>query len=156
MKFLCVPCDEPMLLEKALGPDDGSMSIVYRCPSCSRDMAMLTNRMETQMVRSLGVKIGGRSAEAKPMEMLRSSLATGKVQAEPVTGSKCPFTGVVAAADNMAGAPTWTAEAESRMAAIPGFVRSSVRKQIEEFARQHGHAVVDARVLDEVRGRLGM
>lgn len=156
MKFLCIPCDEPMQLEKALGPDNGSMSIVYQCPSCRLEIAMLTNRMETQMVRSLGVKIGGRTDEPEPMEMLRSSLATGSSQAEPVTGSKCPFTGVVAAADSMAGAPSWTAEAEARMAAIPAFVRTSVRKQIEEFARQHGHAVIDTKVLDEVRGRLGM
>ncbi len=145
-----------MLLENALGPEDGSMSIVYRCPSCSRDMAMLTNRMETQMVRSLGVKIGGRPEEAKPMEMLRSSLATGKGNPEPAAGSKCPFTGVVAAADNMSGAPAWTAEAEARLAAIPDFVRASVRRQIESFARQRGHSAIDAQLLDEVKSSLGM
>lgn len=75
MKFLCVECDEAMKLQRTAGPDKGSMTVVFACPSCGRQVAMLTNAMETQMVRSLGVKIGadggGKSA---PMETLRGSL----------------------------------------------------------------------------------
>ena len=31
MKFLCVPCDQPMVLSEKKGPDQGSISLVYSC-----------------------------------------------------------------------------------------------------------------------------
>lgn len=76
MKFLCVECDEQMRLIGTKGPDRGSMSVLFKCGACGKQTAMLTNSMETQMVSSLGVSIGGRTTEAEPMEMLRSSLIT--------------------------------------------------------------------------------
>lgn len=74
MKFLCVDCDEQMILEETRGPDDGSMTVVFCCTSCGRKIAMLTNSMETQMVHSLGVKIGRGEKTVAPMETIRSSL----------------------------------------------------------------------------------
>lgn len=74
MKFLCVDCDEQMMLEETRGPDDGSMTVVFCCTSCGRKIAMLTNSMETQMVHSLGVKIGRGEKTVAPMETIRSSL----------------------------------------------------------------------------------
>jgi len=170
MKFLCVACDEPMLLKETRGPDRGSMAIVYRCPACSRDIAMLTNAMETQMVRSLGVKIGGRTVAAEPMEMLRSSLVEQRADgiattpsapqptAAPPSGSKCPFTGVVsdAYARHETAAPAWTQEAEARLERIPSFVRPMVQKGVEAYAREKGYAEIDATVMEEVKGRFGM
>jgi len=65
MKFLCVPCDTPMKLQTVAPPDRGSLSVVYSCPACGYEMAMLTNAYETQVVQSLGVRIGpGASATA--------------------------------------------------------------------------------------------
>ena len=58
MKFLCVPCDTPMKLQTVAPPDRGSLSVVYSCPECGYEMAMLTNAYETQVVQSLGVRIG--------------------------------------------------------------------------------------------------
>ena len=58
MKFLCVPCDEAMKLVSTNPPDRGSLTVVYGCPKCSYQMAMLTNPYETQVVGSLGVKVG--------------------------------------------------------------------------------------------------
>ena len=58
MKFLCVPCDTPMKLQTVVPPDRGSLSVVYSCPACGYEMAMLTNAYETQVVQSLGVRIG--------------------------------------------------------------------------------------------------
>ena len=58
MKFLCVPCDSPMKLQTVGPPERGSLSVVYACPECGYEMAMLTNAYETQVVQSLGVKIG--------------------------------------------------------------------------------------------------
>ena len=58
MKFLCVPCDSPMKLQTVGPPEGGSLSVVYSCPECGYEMAMLTNPFETQLVQSLGVRIG--------------------------------------------------------------------------------------------------
>ena len=57
MKFLCVPCDSPMKLQTVGPPERGSLSVVYACPECGYEMAMLTNAYETQVVQSLGVRI---------------------------------------------------------------------------------------------------
>ena len=43
MKFLCVPCDSPMKLQTIAPPEGGSLSVVYSCPECGYEMAMLTN-----------------------------------------------------------------------------------------------------------------
>ena len=43
MKFLCVPCDSPMKLQTVGPPDRGSLSVVYSCPECGYEIAMLTN-----------------------------------------------------------------------------------------------------------------
>src|SRR2546426_5551965 len=58
MKFLCLDCDAPMKLHSTEGPDEGSLTVTFRCPECGFRVAMLTNPFETQMVRSLGVKVG--------------------------------------------------------------------------------------------------
>jgi len=55
MKFLCVPCDSPMKMQTIGPPERGSLSVVYSCPECGYEMAMLTNPFETQLVQSLDV-----------------------------------------------------------------------------------------------------
>ena len=76
MKFLCVPCDSPMKLQTVGPPERGSLSVVYSCPECGYEMAMLTNAYETQVVQSLGVRIGpGRrrcQRRARPAPAARS------------------------------------------------------------------------------------
>src|SRR4029434_9055675 len=79
MKFLCVPCDSPMKLQTVGPPERGSLSVVYSCPECGYEMAMLTNAFETQMVQSLGVRIGP-AGETGPSSSL---------------SSKCPFTAMI-------------------------------------------------------------
>lgn len=66
MKFLCLDCDQPMKLHSTEGPDEGSLAVTFRCPECGFRVAMLTNPFETQMVRSLGVKVGGRAVPPEP------------------------------------------------------------------------------------------
>ena len=56
-------------------PDRGSLSVVYSCPECGYEMAMLTNAYETQVVQSLGVQIGPaarRQRRARPAPAARS------------------------------------------------------------------------------------
>lgn len=169
MKFLCVECDEPMKLLRTAGPDLGSMSVVFGCPVCGRETAMLTNAMETQMVRSLGVKIGGRTEPAEPMEMVRNSLAhardetlAGDASAGATStaagASKCPFTGMVgdAFARQDGTAIAWTQSAQARLERIPGVAQPMVKMGVEMHAREHGYTEIDDAVMDEVKGRFGM
>jgi hypothetical protein len=138
MKFLCVPCDSPMKLQTVAPPDQGSLSVVYSCPECGYEMAMLTNAYETQVVQSLGVRIGPDA---------RASTASGK----------CPFGAMVPAADAPAeGVVRWTSAAEARLANIPEFVRPMARTGIERFARERGALEVDEQILDAARDFFGM
>jgi len=144
MKFLCVPCDSPMKLQSVAPPERGSLSVVYSCPECGYEMAMLTNAYETQVVQSLGVRIGPDQAEAS---------------AE--AASKCPFSAMIpSAAPKPLGeepAPVrWTAAAEARLANIPAFVRPMARTGIEKFAQERGAIEVDEQILDAARDFFGM
>lgn len=175
MKFLCVECDEPMKLQRTGGPDNGSMSVLFGCPACGRQVAMLTNAMETQMVRSLGVKIGAGGGGSAPMETIRESLVSGSGDREDdstrtisqsteagdePSGGKCPFTGMVNEAFGDAEAVdavlTWTAEALERLERIPSYVRPMVEKGIVEYAREIGANEIDADVMSAARARFGM
>ena len=90
MKFLCLDCDEPMKLLKTEGPDEGSLTVTFRCPECGFRVAMLTNQFETQLVRSLGVKVGGRSEPERPFEHLRASMAASAAWRPATTAPACP------------------------------------------------------------------
>ena len=147
MKFLCVPCDSPMKLQSVGPPERGSLSVVYSCPECGYEMAMLTNAYETQIVQSLGVRIGPDS--------------DGKASSASSTG--CPFTGMIPATGEARpgqGAEPipvrWTAAAEARLANIPEFVRPMARTGIEKFAREKGAVEVDEKILDAAREFFGM
>jgi hypothetical protein len=115
-------------------------------------MAMLTNAYETQVVQSLGVRIGPGTSET----------------ASSPSGS-CPFTAMIpgngavqpgqAAEGGVASEPIpvrWTAAAEARLANIPAFVRPMARTGIERFARERGVLEVDERILDDAREFFGM
>jgi Proto-chlorophyllide reductase 57 kD subunit len=150
MKFLCVPCDSPMKLQTVGPPERGSLSVVYACPECGYEMAMLTNAYETQVVQSLGVRIGPDASEK--------------------TDGKCPFTAMIpamegtpapfdAAQGRQTGEPMpvrWTAAAEARLANIPEFVRPMAKTGIERFARERGTLEVDEKILDAARDFFGM
>lgn len=154
MKFLCVPCDSPMKLQSVAPPDGGSLAVVYACPECGYEMAMLTNPFETQLVRSLGVRIGPE--------------ATAEVSSAVGASGRCPFTSMVPVTDGTpatdAGQPAgreshdvrWTAAAEARLANIPEFVRPMARTGIERFARERGALEVDETLLDAAREFFGM
>ena len=134
MKFLCVPCDKPMQLLQATPPDQGSVSLVYSCDACGYEFAMLTNPHETQVVTSLGVKLGKDGA----------------------TESKCPFTGVLAEMETAEDGIHWTDCAQERLSSVPEFVRSMAKSGIEKYAKDQGYAEVDEKVLAEARSHFGM
>ena len=146
MKFLCVPCDSPMKLQTVVPPDRGSLSVVYSCPECGYEIAMLTNAYETQVVQSLGVRIGPATDDA----------AT-------TSAGKCPFpsmipstegTSEVRAAESIS--VRWTPAAEARLANIPEFVRPMAKVGIEKFALERGAVEVDEKILDAAKDFFGM
>ena len=143
MKFLCVPCDSPMKLQTVGPPERGSLSIVYACPECGYEIAMLTNAYETQVVQSLGVKIGPSASAAADN-----------------SGGKCPFSAMIPGTQDVPlNGPIpvrWTAAAEARLANIPEFVRPMARTGIEKFAQERGALEVDEKILDAARDFFGM
>ena len=169
MKFLCVPCDTPMKLQTVVPPERGSLSVVYSCPACGYEMAMLTNAYETQVVQSLGVRIGPATD---------ASAATA-------SGGKCPFPSMIPPVEGARSAPAgaergegvpletksdgvggsggakppgldWTAAAAARLANIPEFVRPMAKTGIEKFARDRGALEVDETILDAAKDFFGM
>ena len=74
MKFVCLNCETYMNFQKVEKPAEGSLGVFFACPSCGAKFSMVTNPGETQMVSSLGVQLGGRSAPAEPFEMTRGTL----------------------------------------------------------------------------------
>jgi hypothetical protein len=171
MKFLCVPCDSPMKLQSVGPPERGSLSVVYSCPECGYEMAMLTNAYETQVVQSLGVRIGpetvgGTSSTASTGASGRlraAGASTSHAEASAEAGGKCPFSAMI---PTMEGAqPTqsaepmpvrWTSAAEARLANIPEFVRPMARIGIERFAQERGAVEVDETILDAAKDFFGM
>ena len=165
MKFLCLDCDEPMKLLRSEGPDEGSLTVTFRCPECGFRVAMLTNPFETQLVRSLGVKVGGRTVPPEPFEHLRATMANPRADAfegSPATafedaGPGCPFAAMVNEGEASEPATVaWTSEAEARVERIPSFIRPMARRAIERFAEGKGYATITEAVMDEARGALGM
>jgi hypothetical protein len=137
---------DPMKIISVTPPDRGSISVVYGCSECGYEMAMLTNAFETQMVSSLGVRVG--------------PAAPGDAEAPAAAASKCPFSAMVAGspAEPVAsdGRARWTVEAADRMDSVPAFVRPMAKAGIERFAEENGHLVIDLTVLDLAKARLGM
>ena len=149
MKFLCIPCDERMNLVPPDAPVRGSLTIIYRCPNCAHQIAMMTNPHETEVVGSLGVKIGGKSLD--------------EIGASANGHGKCPFTGATAEtmskkieAVEKPGAIPWTAQALERLQNIPEFVRPMAKQGIEKMALERDYAEINEETLDQAKDFFGM
>ena len=137
MRFVCVQCDEALTFVEARGPEEGSLTAVFRCPICEREIAMLTNPQETQIVRSLHVQIGGRTVPPEPLEAIRGSLSRARTMEQQA---------VIA----------WTPEALTRLERIPDFVRGMVKKRMEDAAKQQGLREITAEAMAAFRDQQGM
>ena len=166
MKFLCVDCDRVMDFAERQLPGDGTMAAVFACPSCGREVAMLTNPAETRMVSSLGVRVGGREVPEQPMELVRGNLASGRdgafgdggdpaVDAAPLAGEgrreKPASEGRLTV-----GSIAWDDAARERLGNVPGFVRGMVKRIYAEWAVERGIRVMTPELMDRAREELGM
>jgi hypothetical protein len=141
MKFLCVKCDTVMGFAERQLPGDGTMAAVFTCPSCQNEVAMLTNPMETQLVASLGVKVGGRTIPEQPLELIRSQVATGGEVFEDVL----PRVAI-----------RWSEDAVQRLDRVPSFVRGMVKRIYTDYARERSISIIDTEVMDRARVELGL
>jgi predicted RNA-binding Zn-ribbon protein involved in translation (DUF1610 family) len=130
MKFLCVECDQQMAFAERHVPGDGTLAATFKCPQCGRVVAMLTNPMETQLVSSLGVEIGGRTVPAEPFETVSGMVVTA--------------------------GPAWSSDAQERLARVPTFVRGMVKKIYGDYAKERGITEITPTVMDTARAELGL
>jgi len=152
MKLLCVGCDQVMEFAERALPGDGTLVAVFTCPACGRETALLTNPMETRLVSGLGIEIGGRTVPVQPMELVRSSLATGGERAfgdagEAAAGAARPVT---------PGTVPWSDGARARLANVPAFVRGMVKRIYGEYAVERGIEEITPEVMDQARADLGL
>ena len=148
MKLLCEPCDEQMKLNENDSPEEGSLSMAFGCPKCGHRTVILTNPLETQMLKSLGVDVcpmGQQPAQPEPMGLVKDSLAEQRPGAF--------------SSDSTGGAGEdlpWAASAEARIERVPAFIRAMVKQSIVKYARDKGHSEVTEAVMDEAKGSMGM
>jgi hypothetical protein len=109
---------------------------------------MLTNPMETQVVSSLGIKIGGREVPEQPLELVRSSVESGREEAfaEP------PATSVTREPSRV----EWSEAATRRLDAVPSFVRGMVKRIYTDYAKERGIHEITPEIMDRARTELGL
>ena len=153
MKFLCVECDEQMIFEQRQLPGDGTLAAAFRCPECERIVAMLTNPMETQLVSSLGIKIGGSEVPGQPLELVRSSVVGGR---EDAFVEERPD--ISPALDRTGPSPSvvWSLAAVERLEGVPRFVRGMVKRIYTDYAKENGITEITPDVMDRARSDLGL
>lgn len=156
MKFLCVDCDRVMDFAERQLPGDGTMAAVFRCDRCEREVAMLTNPMETRLVSGLGVKVGGRTVPDQPMELVRSTVAEGREDA--FTDGEAADGPAVAPAGPppRPGSVAWSPQARERLQSVPSFVRGMVKRIYTEWAWEQGIVEMTPETMDRARAELGM
>src|SRR6266540_5837 len=150
VKFLCVECDQQMAFGERKLPGDGTLAATFKCPKCGRVVAMLTNPMETQLVSSLGVEIGGRTVPSQPLETVRKMVATGRDDAFDEDSEPRGH------AAGQYGPPTWSAAAQERLTRVPNFVRGMVKKIYADYAKERGITEITPAIMDTARAELGL
>ncbi len=164
MKFLCLDCDAAMGFAERQLPGDGTMAAVFTCPGCGREVAMLTNPMETRFVASMGVEIGGRTVPLQPFEQTRTGLDRAREDAfeepaaapESATGSAPPAGAAARPAAPRRGGVSWSDDARARLERVPRFVRGMVKRIYTEYAQEQNIGTITVEVMDRARSDLGL
>lgn len=155
MKFVCRTCEAFMLFQEVEPIQEESLGVTFGCPKCGNRISMVTNPGETQLVHALGVKLGGRTKAAQPLELTRETLRSSSAT---VGGGKCPFSDVVAgmerdSEESNAANVEWSPEAQERLKRIPEAVRPVAKMVIEQMALGKGSRRVDEALMDEAKDK---
>ena len=121
-----------MVLGQSDAVSDG-LGMTFRCPQCEHEVVMETNSGETQLVQSLGVRIGPGHPSVPPLAGLRAHLSDvhpGALDEDP------------------AFEPVWTPPAEERLAGHPLFLQPLIRKVNVDYARRRGLKEISPEVMD--------
>ncbi|HSJ63035.1 MAG TPA: PCP reductase family protein [Gemmatimonadaceae bacterium] len=102
--------------------------------------------METQLVGALGVKIGGRTLEEQPMELVRTT----------IDGRADAFVDEALKRTGPSTRPQWSADAQERLSRVPGFVRGMVKRIYTDYAVERGITEISPEVMDRARTELGL
>src|SRR2546423_10777814 len=132
MKFLCIDCDAQMTFEERQQPGDGTFAASFACPRCGRRVAMLANPMETQLVSTLGVEIGGRTLDEQPLEFTRGAL---EGRDDAFTDHPAP----------RGPRPAWSPDAQERLHSATGFVRGHEQKNYIGYTRERSLSGITSR-----------
>ncbi len=97
---------------------------------------MINNPQEIQLVKSMGINIGGKEVSPQPLGLVRTSL---KKKREEMGDSEAE--------------PIWTQEAEKRMEKVPIFVRGMAIKATESYAKAKGYKEITSKVIDEAKSK---
>jgi light-independent protochlorophyllide reductase subunit B len=128
--------------EGIMPEEKANLAMKFKCKNCGHSIAMLTNKFETEFVSKLGVEMGGATDVSKaPMAAVSSSLSQAKEELK---------------ATNPEDDLIWTEEAQERIKKVPFFVRGMAKKTVINFAVEKGITTIDAKVMDEVREKVGM
>ena len=127
MKFVCMRCEQRMLLDTAT-PAGDSLRMLFDCSGCGARFAMITNAGETQLVTSLGVSLAT-AADPPP--------AVSSPRSEPRQQDEADV--------------EWSAAARERLGRVPEFVRPMARQAIERFAQQQGQREITTELMDLVK-----
>ena len=177
MKFVCLNCETYMSLEKVEKPEEGSLGVFFACPSCNAKFSMVTNAGETNMMNSLGLKLGAKSAPETSMEGLKALAGNGQATPAPKPSpaapavaataaspakapekaSGCPFSAMVAEMGlTNSGKPatgasefSWTPDAKEKLDRLPAFVKPMVQASVEGYARKQGYKSITLQVMDD-------
>jgi hypothetical protein len=170
-----------MTFENVQVPGEQSLGVTFACPTCNAKVAMVTNPGETAMVQALGVKLGGRTAPAEPMELTRQTLketpdsfnkptpspaaqkemlAAEMAKSSSSGGGTCPFSSMIAqmqggAKPEAAAELTWTKEAQERIEKVPSFMRPMIQMGIESYARRNNISTITPEVMDASKNDQG-
>ena len=160
MKFLCIDCDRQMAFDERSVPGDGTLAAVFKCPACGRKTAMLANPMETQLVSSLGVKVGGRTVPEADFEGIRGGVAELRdgppAEARREVPAEVPADVPAEVPAAKPGPVRWSVDAVERLGHVPSFVRGMVKKIYNEYARERGIEEMTPAVMDRARSDLGL
>jgi hypothetical protein len=122
--------------------ENTNLAMKFKCKKCGHMIAMLTNKFETEFVSKLGVDMGGATdVSTSPMSTVSSSLAQAKEELKNT---------------HPEGDLIWTEEALERIKRVPFFVRGMAKKTVISFATENGITTIDAKVMDQVREKVGM
>lgn len=120
-----------MKLMKADNSKGDTVNIIFGCSKCGNQIAMIANSQETQMVKTLGLNIGGGAVSDKAV--IEEGNAGDKNDEIP-----------------------WRKEAEDRFKRIPSFAQPMAKMSIMDYAKEKGAKEITLQIMDEVRERVGM